>query len=88
METPTIKIPNIVDPQPDVLGLSPPRRTVLVLVIDAQSILAQGFQQTTPRFLSLMSHFDYEHVQYEHVQYGYNRIQLKTRSFGQSILSP
>jgi hypothetical protein len=48
MDTPTIKIPNMGARQPDVL--SPPRRTVLVLVIDAQSILAQGFRRTTPRF--------------------------------------
>jgi hypothetical protein len=37
-------------PQPDVLVLSPPWRTVLLLVIDAQSILAQGFRRTPPRF--------------------------------------
>jgi hypothetical protein len=50
METPTIKIPQYGAPQPDVLVLSPPPRTVLLLVIDAQSILAQGFRRTPPRF--------------------------------------
>lgn len=72
METPTIKLPKMGDPQPDPLVLSPPRRTVFLLVVVAQSILAQGFRHTPPRFLSLMSHFDYHQ---EH--HGYNRIQWK-----------
>lgn len=39
METPTIKIPNMGARQPDVRLHRPPRPTVRVLVIDAQSIL-------------------------------------------------